>query len=57
MPLFVVFNLPSIGGFPYFVQVAEQIQVKNFVPIYLIEAFNEHSDHHRKICQSECRKG
>ena len=39
-PLFVVFDFPPVGGFPYFVQVAEQIQVKNFVPVRLVEPFD-----------------
>ena len=40
-PLFVVFNFPPIGGFPYLVEVPEQIQVEDFVSICLVKAFNE----------------
>ena len=40
-PLFIVFNFPPIGGFPYLVEVAEQIQVEDFVSICLVKAFNE----------------
>ena len=40
-PLFVVFNLPPVGCLADFVQVAEQVQVENFVPIRLVKAFNE----------------
>lgn len=40
-PLFVIFNFPPVGGFPHFVQVAEQIQGENLVAIRLVKAFNE----------------
>ena len=39
-PLFVVFDFPPVGGFPYLVQVAEQIQIKNFVSVRFIESFD-----------------
>lgn len=40
-PLFVVFDLPPIGGFPHFIQIAEQIKVENLVPIRFVKAFDK----------------
>ncbi len=36
-PLFVVFNFPPVGGFPDLVQIAEQVQIENFVPIGFVK--------------------
>ena len=39
-PLFVVFNFPPVGGFPYLIQIAEQIQIEHFVTIGFVETFD-----------------
>lgn len=39
-PLFIVFDHPPIGGFSNFIQVTEEVEIKKFIPISPVKAFN-----------------
>ena len=39
-PFFVVLDFPPVGRFPYFVQVAEQLQIEDLVSIGFVKAFD-----------------
>ena len=40
-PLFVIFDFPPVGGFPYLAQIPKQIQVEDFVSVCFVKAFDE----------------